>query len=75
MGLYAFLSPFVSSTLVFYPLVLLTAQTPAIPQIKRDFNESNVTILSLLVSVYLLGFAVGPLIAAPTSELLGRYNY
>ena len=38
-----------------------------------EFDETNITVLSLLVSVFVLAFAVGPVIAGPASELLGRY--
>lgn len=60
--LYVFLSPFASSILA-----------PAVTQVAVEFQETNITILSLLVSVFVLAFAVGPLIAGPASELLGRY--
>ena len=60
--LYVFLSPFASSILA-----------PAVTQVAIEFQETNVTILSLLVSVFVLAFAVGPVIAGPASELLGRY--
>ena len=43
-----------------------------IPQILADFNSTNAELGSLVVSVYLLGFAAGPLIIAPLSELYGR---
>lgn len=37
-----------------------------------DFNSTNATVATLTVTIYLLGFALGPLIIAPLSELYGR---
>ena len=45
---------------------------PAIPLIMKDFNFNNETVASFVVSIYVLGYAVGPLIWAPLSELYGR---
>jgi hypothetical protein len=45
--------------------------SPASDAISAHFNiSSEVTVLN--VSLYILGFAVGPLLWAPTSELWGR---
>ncbi|KAF7197523.1 Efflux pump radE [Pseudocercospora fuligena] len=47
---------------------------PGVPQVLRDFNSSGTaTIAELVVSIYILGFAVGPLIISPLSEIYGRY--
>ncbi|KAI2616724.1 major facilitator superfamily domain-containing protein [Hypoxylon sp. NC1633] len=45
---------------------------PGVPQLTTEFHSSNPVIASLVVSVYLLGFAAGPLVLAPLSELYGR---
>ena len=37
-----------------------------------DFHTTNSELGALVVSIYLLGFAVGPLVIAPLSELYGR---
>lgn len=37
-----------------------------------EFHSPNAELGSLVVSVYLLGFAAGPLLIAPLSELYGR---
>ena len=37
-----------------------------------EFQSTNETLGSLVVSIYLLGFAAGPLVIAPLSELYGR---
>ncbi|PVI00283.1 MFS general substrate transporter [Periconia macrospinosa] len=46
---------------------------PGVPQVMKDFHETSNVIASLVVSIYILGFAIGPLIIAPMSELYGRY--
>ena len=38
----------------------------------REFESQNVELASFVVSVYILGFAFGPMVVAPMSELYGR---
>ncbi|KAF1943451.1 membrane transporter [Clathrospora elynae] len=45
---------------------------PGVPQVLRTFNETSNVMAAFVVSVYILGFAIGPLIIAPMSELYGR---
>lgn len=45
---------------------------PAIDQVMREMHTTNRDIGSFGVSIYLLGYAFGPLILAPCSELYGR---
>jgi hypothetical protein len=45
---------------------------PGVPQLMREFKSDNVELASFVVSVYVLGFAVGPLFFAPLSEIYGR---
>jgi multidrug resistance protein len=45
---------------------------PGVPQVLHTFNETSNNIATFVVSVYILGFAIGPLIIAPLSELYGR---
>lgn len=45
---------------------------PGVPDIMREFNSNNENIATFVVSVYVLGFAFGPLFAAPLSEIYGR---
>ncbi|KAI0161788.1 major facilitator superfamily domain-containing protein [Hypoxylon sp. FL1284] len=56
-----FMSPFSSSVLA-----------PAIKYINRDFHNHNAIEGTFPVSIYLLGYATGPLFLAPLSEILGR---
>ncbi|KAF4209221.1 hypothetical protein CNMCM8980_005200 [Aspergillus fumigatiaffinis] len=56
-----FLTPFASSI-----------AAPAVHMIMGTFHSTNKVLGSFVVSVYLLGFAVGPLVLAPLSETYGR---
>lgn len=43
-----------------------------VPQLMKEFKSDNIELASFVVSVYILGFAVGPLFFAPLSEIYGR---
>lgn len=45
---------------------------PGIPQVMRDFHSNSESLATFVVSVYVLGFAIGPLLVAPLSEMYGR---
>lgn len=45
---------------------------PGVPAIMREFGETSTTTATFLVSIYVLGFAFGPLLVAPLSEIYGR---
>ncbi|KAL2037035.1 hypothetical protein N7G274_010162 [Stereocaulon virgatum] len=45
---------------------------PGVPEAMLEFKSSNVTLASFVVSVYVLGYAFGPLVIAPLSEIYGR---
>ncbi|RMZ84708.1 hypothetical protein DV737_g904, partial [Chaetothyriales sp. CBS 132003] len=45
---------------------------PSVSQLMEEFNSSNLDLASFVVSVWLLGYAFGPLVIAPMSELYGR---
>lgn len=64
VSLFTFISP-VSSSMI----------APALGQIARQFGEpEGASIVPLSMSVFVLGFAVGPLFIGPMSELFGRRN-
>ncbi|KAJ5676634.1 Major facilitator superfamily domain general substrate transporter [Penicillium maclennaniae] len=44
----------------------------AIPQIAEEFNITNQEALVLPISIFLIGYVVGPLIWGPSSEYFGR---
>lgn len=45
---------------------------PGIQYVMIEFNSSNIILASLVVSIYLVGYAFGPLLLAPLSEIYGR---
>src|SRR2546423_2100631 len=45
---------------------------PGVPLILKEFHSTNETIGAFVVSIYILGYATGPLVIAPLSELYGR---
>ncbi|PKS09902.1 hypothetical protein jhhlp_004525 [Lomentospora prolificans] len=45
---------------------------PGVPQIMQEFESRSPLLASFVVSVYVLGFAAGPLLFAPLSEIYGR---
>jgi multidrug resistance protein len=46
---------------------------PALLFIQKEFEISGLALTSLTVSIFLLGYAVGPLFLSPLSEIHGRY--
>jgi multidrug resistance protein len=56
-----FLSPLASSIFA-----------PGIPFVNADFHNTSQLLGSFAVSVYILGFSVGPLLLSPLSEIYGR---
>lgn len=55
------LTPFASSVL-----------SPAIDSLIAEFGNKNAMVGSFTVSIYLLGYVVGPVFVAPLSEIYGR---
>ncbi|KAF2737909.1 MFS general substrate transporter [Polyplosphaeria fusca] len=45
---------------------------PGVPKVMETFNSTSQMLEGFMVSVYVLGFAFGPLIIAPLSEMYGR---
>ncbi|KAJ5287965.1 major facilitator superfamily domain-containing protein [Penicillium angulare] len=45
--------------------------TPAVPQIVHEFHEASPSIASFLISIHVIGFAIGPLILSPLGEVYG----
>lgn len=61
VSFFRFLTPLASSMVA-----------PVTGEILQDFNTNNETIGSFIVSIYILGYALGPLVLSPLSELYGR---
>ncbi|KAI1342749.1 MFS general substrate transporter [Xylariaceae sp. FL0016] len=49
-----------------------SALAPAVPDMMDDFHDDSSAMASLVVSAYVVGFALGPLVTAPLSEAYGR---
>lgn len=45
---------------------------PGVPEVMDTFDTHSNILAAFVVSVYILGFAVGPLVVAPLSEMYGR---
>ncbi|KAJ5449761.1 MFS general substrate transporter [Penicillium daleae] len=45
---------------------------PPLPDVMKSLHSDNSELESFVVSIYVIGFAVGPLLVAPLSELYGR---
>ncbi|EJU04867.1 MFS multidrug transporter [Dacryopinax primogenitus] len=62
VSVFTFMSPLSSSMVA-----------PALPQISRDLGiTGDPTLSSMTLSIFVLGFAVGPLVLGPLSEIYGR---
>lgn len=55
-----------------YSNLAATMFAPGAGALANEFNITSPTVVSLTVSVYLAGFAIGPMFIAPLSELYGR---
>lgn len=60
------------SILTFLTPLASSMVAPAIPLIMKEFHSTDETIGSFVVSIYVLGYAIGPLFIAPMSEVYGR---
>ncbi|KAI5921519.1 putative MFS multidrug transporter [Camillea tinctor] len=60
------------STLTFITPLASSMFAPGVPLLMAEFHNTNILLADFVVSVYVLGFAIGPLILAPSSELYGR---
>ncbi|KAH0522817.1 hypothetical protein TsFJ059_006606 [Trichoderma semiorbis] len=56
-----FMTPFASSILA-----------PSLAALEKDYGVDDVTLGSMPVSIFLLGYAIGPLFLSPLSEIYGR---
>ncbi|KAI0885720.1 putative MFS multidrug transporter [Annulohypoxylon maeteangense] len=60
------------SCLTFLTPLASSMFAPGVPQVMKEFNNNDDLIADFVVSVYVLGFALGPMFLAPMSELFGR---
>lgn len=61
VSFYTFVSPLASSMMA-----------PGLPEIGIKYGITSETILAMTLSIFLLSFAMGPLVLAPLSEMYGR---
>ncbi|KAF7185479.1 Efflux pump radE [Pseudocercospora fuligena] len=62
----------VLSALTFLTPLASSMFAPGVPEVMSDFHTSSTLLATFVVSIYVLGFALGPLVIAPCSELYGR---
>lgn len=60
------------SAITFLTPLASSMVAPGVQLIMQDFNSTSQTIGSFVVSIYVLGYALGPLFVAPMSEVYGR---
>ncbi|GAD91798.1 polyamine transporter 3 [Paecilomyces variotii No. 5] len=63
---------FAMSSFVFMSPLSSTIVAPALPSIASDLKISQPAVEQMVLSIFLLGFACGPLVASPLSEIYGR---
>lgn len=60
------------SALTFVTPLASSIFAPGVPHLMQDFGETSQELGAFVVSVYVLGFAFGPMLIAPLSEIYGR---
>ncbi|KAF3000138.1 hypothetical protein E8E13_005022 [Curvularia kusanoi] len=63
---------FLISAITFLSPLASSIFAPGIPFVNADFHNTSQLLGSFAVSVYVLGFVVGPLFLSPLSEIYGR---
>jgi multidrug resistance protein len=61
-----------STKSVLYRPLASSMFAPGVPQAMEEFHSTSDFLSTFVVSIYVLGFAVGPLVMAPLSEIYGR---
>ncbi|KAI9824930.1 MAG: hypothetical protein M1832_001535 [Thelocarpon impressellum] len=67
-GVVVFLMSFSTWVVIFYS----TSYTSGMPEMMQEFGVTSKTVTTLGVTTYLAGLAVGAVVSAPLSEVLGR---
>jgi multidrug resistance protein len=60
------------SALTFITPLASSIFAPGVPELMAEFRSDSNELAAFVVSVYVLGFAFGPLLIAPMSEIYGR---
>lgn len=71
-GWLKFSNCFVISAICFVTPLASSMFAPGVPALMAEFHSTNTELAGFVVSVYVLGFAFGPLFLAPLSEIYGR---
>ena len=66
------IATFVVSSFTFISPVASAMVAPALPQMNQDLGVSNMVESQMMLSIFLLAYAIGPLFLGPLSELYGR---
>lgn len=56
----------------FVPALASSMMAPGLREVAANYSITNSSVLSLTLSIFLLSFAIGPLVFAPLSEIYGR---
>ncbi|KAL7275857.1 hypothetical protein RUND412_001169 [Rhizina undulata] len=62
----------IASGITFVTPLASSMFAPGVPELMEEFKSTNTLLAAFVVSVYILGFAVGPLFLSPASEIYGR---
>ncbi|KAI9640355.1 hypothetical protein NHQ30_011100 [Ciborinia camelliae] len=71
-GWMKFFNCFLVSAICFVTPLASSMFAPGVPALMEEFHSTNSELAGFVVSVYVLGFAFGPLFLAPLSEIYGR---
>ncbi|KAF9482341.1 multidrug resistance protein 4 [Pholiota conissans] len=66
------ISMLVVSFYTLLPPLASSMMAPGLPEVAEKYNITSSTITALTLSVFLISFALGPLVLAPVSEMYGR---
>lgn len=56
----------------FFSPLISSMFAPGVPQVQKEFNSSDQTLATFVVSVFLLGYVAGPLVLVPLADIYGR---
>lgn len=62
----------IGSWYTFVPALASSMMAPGLREVAANYSITNSSVLSLTLSIFLLSFAIGPLVFAPLSEIYGR---
>lgn len=56
----------------FFSPLISSMFAPGVPQVQKEFESSDQTLATFVVSVFLLGYVAGPLVLVPLADVYGR---